>query len=105
MTGWYKSRKRNIMNLPTISSYGDYSSSNYGVNSLVVSFPKLDLYYSYKTIVAYRFKGDKVVRQNDWAQTTGKHLNWIDRGDKKSRISGEEFEAKLGKILTELNLA
>jgi len=91
--------------LPTISSYGDYASSNYGVNSLVVSFPNLDLYYSYKTVVAFTCNGETTVRENDWAQTTGKHLNWIDRGNKKTRISGVEFENQLETILKRFKLA
>lgn len=83
------------MRLPTITSYGQYSSSNYGVNSLTVSFPSgFSLYYSYDTIVAFTGKNGLVIRENDWSTTTGKHLNWIDT-DKSKRIKGEEFEKLL----------
>lgn len=83
-------------NLPTITNYGQYSSDNYGVNSLRVSFPLgLELYYSYETIVAFSGRDGLKVRQNDWSTTTGKHLNWIDGGEKKSRLNSETFENML----------
>lgn len=96
------------MNLPTITNYGQYSSDNYGVNSLCVSFPNgLELYYSYKTIIAYRESyGQKIqVRENSWSTTTGKHLNWIDGGNKKERLSSEVFESSLLAVLTKYGLA
>ena len=93
------------MNLPTISSYGEYKSGNYGVNSLMVSIGALTLYFSYNTIVAFSTPqtGQKV-RQNDWSTTTGKHLNWIDGGDKKGRLPSAEFEALLNTELTRYGL-
>lgn len=86
--------------LPKILNYGKYSSSNYGVNTLAISFEKLTIYYSYETPVAFTTPDmpGVVCRQNDWAQTTGKHLNWIEP-NKKNRIPGEEFEAKLAELL------
>jgi hypothetical protein len=79
--------------LPSISNYGEYSSDNYGAHSLRVDIGPLTVWFSYRTVVAFRVDGnDKVVHANDWGRTTGKHLNWIDRGDKKSRLSAEEFE-------------
>ena len=51
------------------------------------------VWISYRTPVAFQVDGhSRVVRQNDWSTTTGKHLNWIDGGDKKSRVDGETFE-------------
>lgn len=85
--------------LPKISSYGEYSSDNYGAHSLLVSFENFDLYFSYKTIIAFKHKGKLIVRQNDWHTTTGKHLNWIDGGNKKDRLSSTVFEAELSKVL------
>jgi len=42
---------------------------------------------------AFRVDGHRrVVRQNDWGPTTGKHLKWIDGGDKKNRVDSETFE-------------
>jgi hypothetical protein len=83
------------MQLPRITNYGEYSSDNYGVNSLRVEMPTFTVWYSYKTIVAYHDKDDGfVIRKNDWDTTTGKHLNWIDP-DKSLRIDGRLFEQKL----------
>lgn len=91
--------------LPEISTYGNYSSENYGAHALVVSVGDLDIYFSYKTPVAFRAPGvGLVVRSNDWGPTTGKHLNAIDGGDKKSRIKGEEFERKFAEVLATFGL-
>ena len=84
-----------MRNLPSISSYGKYSSDNYGMNTVRLSFSGIVLYYSYKTIVAYDdFTDNLVVRENDFSVTTGKHLNWIN-DNHYSRIPGDEFEIKL----------
>lgn len=94
-----KTKETTKFELPTITSYGDYESKNYGVNSLCVDLPGIRFYYSYKTIVAYRdFEDGLVCRQNDWATTTGKHLNWI-QPDKKLRKPSEEFESMLAAAL------
>ena len=84
----------NNQSLPTIDNYGQYSSDNYGVNSLRVDIGALTLWYSYKTIIAFRSRGAFHIRKNSWSTTTGKHLNWIDE-DKSKRIDGEAFEALL----------
>ena len=89
--------------LPTIKSYGNYSSGNYGVNTLMINIKGLTLFYSYKTIVAFEAPNTGlVVRENSWGPTTGKHLNWIDWGNKEARIPGKEFESKLKEVLDEL---
>jgi len=93
------------MEMPKIYSYGDYVSNNYGMNAIVVSFEALDLYFSYKTVVAFRYEGKLTVCENTWGTTTGKHLNWIDGGNKKSRLSYEDFQAELGKVQLELGLS
>lgn len=82
--------------LPTITSYGQYSSGNYGVNSLEVRFPNgFALMYSYNTIVAFNGRHGLRVIQNQWSTTTGKHLNWIDGGDKDARIAPAQFHVLL----------
>ena len=83
--------------LPEFESYGNYSSENYGAHTLVFTDAEgRDFYYSYRTLVAVRVPGrGLVVRENDWGPTTGKHLNWIDYGNKEARVSKEEFEATL----------
>ena len=77
--------------IPKISSYGRYSSSNYGVNTLAFTVKGIRLYFSYKTLVAFEGPEGLVVHKNIWGRTTGKHLNWIDEGDKKTRVDSEEF--------------
>ena len=55
-------------------------------------------YFSYATLVAFEYKGKLVVHENVWSNTTGKHLNSIDGGDKKNRLSAEKFVEELSKI-------
>ena len=87
------------MQLPTISSYGNYDSDNYGAHSLQVDFENFRLYYSYKTIVAYYDLTDGLVCcVNVWGTTTGKHLNWI-QPDKKKRVKYDDFQQMLKTML------
>ncbi len=87
-----------MTNKVSISNYGNYSSDNYG-SSRVVSIGNLDLYFSYKTVIAFRDNTTGlIIRQNSWRATTGKHLNAINP-DHSIRISSEEFEKKLNKVL------
>ena len=59
----------------------------------MVVLPTLTVWFSYKTPVAFQVDGhSRIVRANDWGSTTGKHINAIDGGDKKSRVSSDEFE-------------
>ena len=81
--------------LPTISTYGNYTGGNYGVHALRIDFDHFTLFYSYRTVVAYHdFEDGLVVCENVWGNTTGKHLNEINR-DHKSRLPAAEFDAKL----------
>lgn len=84
-------------------NYGNYSSENYGVNTLAFKDPKGNVFYfSYKTLVAFETSnGDLYVRKNVWGPTTGKHLNWIDGGDKKARMSKEDFEKIYNELIGE----
>jgi len=85
--------------LPNFQVYGNYSSGNYGAHALVFSVGGIDVYFSYKTPVAFRKDGKLVVRANEWGPTTGKHLNAIDGGNgaKSRRVDGDTFE----RLLTE----
>jgi hypothetical protein len=85
--------------LPEIESYGNYSSSNYGAHCLRVKVGKVTVWFSYSTPVAFMVGTTKVVSENIWGQTTGKHLAWIEP-DKSKRVSREEFE-KLWTLLVE----
>lgn len=90
----------------SIGTYGEYSSRNYGANTVTVTVGRLTLWFSYQTCVAFKIGfAPQVVHKNDWAQTTGKHLNWIDGGDKKGRVNGEDFDRLLSEALAEVGLA
>lgn len=92
--------------LPTINSYGNYSSDNYGVNSLRVDVGPLSIWFSYQTPVAFQLDGQaRVVRKNSWGVTTGKHLNWIDGSNRKERVDSEEFERRFNETLQQCGLA
>lgn len=74
-----------------IGSYGNYSSDNYGRNTQYAKFGHVTVYFSYETPVAVEAPNcGLVVSQNQWGKTTGKHLNWIDDGDKNSRVPHAE---------------
>ena len=89
--------------LPSIRSYGNYSSSNYGAHTLEVSVGNLTIYFSYKTPVAFHTPGRLVVSENVWGNTTGKHLNWIDP-DKSKRLDRNEFEKQLAEVMDKYNV-
>ena len=91
--------------LPSIGSYGNYASSNYGVNTQYVDLGPVTLYYYYKTIIAFTYKGVLTVCKNCWGNTTGKHLNWLDDKDHSNRLARVEFTDKLEKVLKKHNLA
>ena len=97
-----------------IGTYGNYShNTSESYQKSRASQWKDDLgivyYKSYSTIVAFKAPGHQlVVRENDWATTTGKHLNWIDGGDvnaKKRRLPQSEFNKKLEKARGQENKA
>ena len=97
--------------LPTIQTYGDYSTSNYGVHCMMVHLPRskankhgLTIYYSYETCIAFRGYIDAencglFVIKNYWGSTTGKHLNAIDGGNKEKRLDEKTFEKLFKKAL------
>lgn len=67
-----------------------------------VQFGEVTVWFSYQTPIAvaspvtnYR----TVVRQNDWSSTTGKHLSFIDGGNKADRVPGDVFQALLAEVL------
>lgn len=81
------------MELPSFSVYVDYQSEGYGSHALRFDMDDATFWFSYKTLVAFRKGGRTYVRQNDWGPTTGKHLNAIDGGDRKSRLTAGAFDA------------
>lgn len=85
-----------------IFNYGDYSSSNYGAHSMAVKINNKTYYYSYDTLVAFEGYNKnnyyKVVIKNYWGTTTGKHLNYIDGGNKDKRVDKETFDKLLNEF-------
>ena len=85
------------MNLPEFESYSE-NTDNW--NCLKLYLQNVTLWNSNHTPVAFRKSGSPlVVRENDWNTTTGKHLNWIDGGNKSARINGAEFERQLAEAV------
>ena len=84
-------------NMEYVGTYGNYShNTSESYKKRHASQWKDDLgivyYKSYQTIVAFKAPGHQlVVKENYWGPTTGKHLNWIDGGDKNSRYDTEGF--------------
>lgn len=69
-----------------------------------VDVGSLTLWFSYRTVIAYQDGWETtVVRENDWSNTTGRHLNYVDDGDKASRLPGDVFEARLATVLARLD--
>ena len=76
----------------SISSYGEYSNSNYGAHCMRVYLENGDsLYYSYRTLVAFTHDHKLYISENCFSSTTGRHLNYIN-SDKSKRLEREEFE-------------
>lgn len=71
-------------------------------NFCEVTVGDLSVYFSYQTPIAfYTPKTGRVVRQNDWSTTTGKHLNHCDGGSadaKRLRLPSNEFTDKLAEV-------
>jgi len=65
--------------------------------------PQLRVYYSYTTPVALMIDGHLKVSQNQWSITTGRHLTWIDGGNKQNRLKPEEFNELVKKHKPEPN--
>lgn len=82
-------------------SYGNYDSNNYSGHCMALTLGTLTLYFSYQTVVAFdEDNGDGIqVVANQWGPTTGKHLNWIDGGNKSSRLPKEKFDKALKAVL------
>jgi len=72
-----------------------------------VNVGELVLWFSYETIIAFSTPEThgRVVCENAWGTTTGKHLNWIDHGNKEDRLNYETFSAKLKETLAKFGLS
>ena len=86
--------------LVKLGSYGNYASDNYSGHCIRLQMGSLTLYFSYKTVVAFCDGNSEMqICENVWGPTTGKHLNWLDAGNKKERIEQSEFKDKLQVVL------
>lgn len=81
-----------MIKLPQFRVYASYTG-NYGAHALMFTDAAgNDYYFSYETLVAFRGPDGRLrVLKNYWSTTTGKHLNAIDDGDKKQRLTKDEF--------------
>lgn len=76
-----------------------FYNQNSAKNALLIQVNGVKFYFSYSTIVWVfipysenaKYSGTYTMK-NYWKWTTGKHLNWIDRGDHKNRLDRDEFE-------------
>ncbi|NLW48467.1 MAG: hypothetical protein GXY86_14185 [Firmicutes bacterium] len=79
-------------------NYGNYSSNNYGVNTLCFTNDNGKFWFSYKTLVAFSVNNEFHIIKNYWGTTTGKHLNFIN-SDKSIREDKETFEANYKRLV------
>lgn len=70
--------------IPTISQYCGPNTTRVEVNGLT-------LYFSYQQLVAFRKGTMLCVRENEWGNTTGKHINAIPDSKRVQKLSEEEF--------------
>lgn len=75
-----------------------------GSNFANVTVGKLTIAFSYNTVIGFHAGHGWVVRQNSWGPTTGKHLNALDGGKPKDRLSGSDFENALDGALKQFKL-
>ena len=84
-------------------NYGKYSSDNYGVHTTAFKIGNLTFYFSYNTLVAVRGYDKQnnyveLVHKNEWGNTTGKHLNWIN-SNHNIRLNDEEFNKRVAQLI------
>ena len=80
---------------------------NIGIERIKPNLTKVNIgtttvWFSYATPIAFKVYGQpRVVRENVWSTTTGKHLNSIDGGTKEAkarRVSSDEFNRELDEL-------
>lgn len=72
------------------------------VNFSLVTVGKVELAFSYKTIIGFRVDsvGPWITRPNEWGPTTGKHLGWLGRSPRK--VETETADRFLDELETQL---
>lgn len=89
-----------LFDLPSVSHPTDRP------NFYLMDYGPMRVWFSYETPIAFAGPGyPRTVRENDWSVTTGKHLNYIDDGNKSARVTGEEFERRLRDSMEQARLA
>lgn len=78
--------------------YKGYSSDNYSGHTQAIELGNIVYYFSYDTVVAFKYKGQQYTSENCWNRTTGKHLNSLEP-DNQKRIKREIFEKLLNKAI------
>ena len=87
------------MSIPRTSTYCPNTTAK---NAQRIDAGDVSVWYSYRTPVAVQVgDGPILVRKNEWGPTTGKHLNAIDGGDKKTRVSSSDFVKHLNTVCSE----
>lgn len=85
-------------------NYGKNNGDVYNGRTIAIDVGHVTFFFSYDTIVAYLNPGEGLVMcVNRWGPTTVKHLNWI--SENRERTPREEFDLKLGALLSKMNLA
>ena len=84
-------------------NYGNYSSNNYGVNTLCFNDEIGQYWFSYETLVVFSINGEFHIIKNYWSTTTGKHLNWINP-DKSIREDRETFNKNYERLMNDLKV-
>jgi hypothetical protein len=90
------------MSTPRVSSY--YRSRP---NAVCVELADRTLWFSYSTLVAFQFGGHpRVVHENIWSNTTGRHLAAIDSGSREAkgrRVGANEFAQRWEEMTARFN--
>lgn len=82
------------------SYFGDSASAQAHAQEVTVG--QLTLWFSYQTVVGFEHPSTgRVVSENLWSTTTGKHLGVIEK-NKKKRVSRMEFQDRLKVVLEKL---
>lgn len=99
--------RKNNYRKPSIEVEGfavtDYDGGAVKEAQCRVRIGDLELWFSYKTLVAYKFSGEHIrVCDNVWSATTGKHIAKIDGGASKLRVKFEQFALEAEAILAHI---
>ena len=76
---------------------------NLGTNANTVKHGNVSFHFSYETMVGVEYSKGLFVRENSWGSATGKHLNHLDGGHKKSRLEKVDFTPHVEAAIAEMN--